>query len=216
MFAARAVEKAGTVSIGGGWALAREQRGAGVSYVPRLQGDTEPPFASADAWEPPHRLSVSPELCDAFLACGRDATPMTSPTGTYYLDCVPENLACPIIDRVNEANRIWWDLDTEPMTTRCLGLKRYAAGECHPAHQDLYPGSARRKIAGVVQLSHLGDYQGGRLNIHTTAGSRPFATVPNTGGTFVLFPGWRTHHVTPVTAWVRWTLCFDGWGPRLR
>jgi PKHD-type hydroxylase len=92
-------------------------------------------------------------------------------------------------------------------------VKRYAVGERHTAHQDLHAGAAGRKLAGVVQLSEPDDYAGGHLVMSFAHHRVP---MPRARGTLVAFPGWTVHEVTPITRGVRWSLCVNGFGPRLR
>jgi predicted 2-oxoglutarate/Fe(II)-dependent dioxygenase YbiX len=115
-----------------------------------------------------------------------------------------------VIARFEEANRQWWELDVDRWI---IGVKRYRPGECHTVHQDLHAGAAGRKLAGVVQLSDPDKYDGGALLMRFAHHAVP---MPTTRGTLIAFPGWTVHEVEPVTRGERWSLCVNGWGPRLR
>jgi predicted 2-oxoglutarate/Fe(II)-dependent dioxygenase YbiX len=70
--------------------------------------------------------------------------------------------------------------------------------------------SDRRKLAGSVQLSHPGDYDGGGLMVHFGPRS---AALPWARRTLAVFPAWSVHEVTPVTRGERWSLHLNGLGP---
>lgn len=66
-----------------------------------------------------------------------------------------------------------------------------------PAHTDLHPGVARRKLAGTVQLSRPSEYEGGALVVEHFGQSYE---LPWALGTQAVFAGWTVHRVEPVTA----------------
>jgi hypothetical protein len=193
----------------GGWALTDWPRAHYVSTV-NHQADVEPSYACCDAWEPPHRLAFGSDLCDAILASAEEVEPQSSGNGTYYLDHLTPALQAEVYGRFADANRQWWGLDIDQWDG---GVKSYGPGERHPLHQDLHAGAARRKFAGVVQLSETDDYTGGALVMQF---STHRVAMPRTRGTLVAFPGWTVHEVEPVTSGIRWSLCVNGRGPRLR
>lgn len=197
----------------GGWALGEQPRRDLLSYLPSGPDDPEPAYTIADAWTPPHELALPADLCDRVLA-GRGElwrSREQSGNGDYYVCDLDAEDHREVVERFALANDLWWRLDLD---TWYLGLKRYRPGDRHVEHQDLHPGGgARRKLAGVVQLSEPDAYEGGAL-IMRYAHHR--AVMPRERGTLVAFPGWTCHEVEPVTAGERWALCVNGWGRPLR
>ena len=197
--------------VDGGWALTAWPLDRRLSYLPTGADDLEPPYAAADAWPPPHPLSLSANLCDRILVAASYSKPTPSGNGTYFHD--PELTDADrqqVLERFQRANEVWWQVE---VTRWELGVKRYEVGERHAPHQDLHAGAARRKFAGTVQLSDPADYEGGQLVMHF---AEDRAVMPVQRGTLVALPGWTVHEVTPVTAGERWSLCVNAWGSPLR
>jgi len=199
----------------GGWAYGEAPRTEKLSYVPLGPDDDEPAWTPADCWVPPHPLAL-PEATGARIKDAAVQVPVSnSGNGDYYwpFELDPDDHAA-IVDRMDMANAAWWNLDVDTYT---YGVKRYRPGRAelaaHEPHQDLYATRARRKLAGVVQLSHPADYAGGQLVIRL--GNYRIAMPPEPG-TLAVFPGFTVHEVTPVTRGERWSLCIFGWGPPLR
>ncbi len=94
-----------------------------------------------------------------------------------------------------------------------LVVKRYGVGDEHAEHADLYGGAARRKLGGIVQLSHSEEYEGGALSVRL-ADQR--VELPRDLGTLAVWPGWTLHQVDPITSGERWALAVFGYGPPLR
>jgi predicted 2-oxoglutarate/Fe(II)-dependent dioxygenase YbiX len=67
----------------------------------------------------------------------------------------------------------------------------------------------KRKISAVIQLSDPSEYEGGELHLQNGGVS----VVEKTKGTFIIFPSWMTHKVTPVTKGIRKTLVLWVDGP---
>ncbi len=199
-----------TKTLDGGWALTDWPLTRKWVHVPAF-GDSEPPYAVADAWTPPHPLALPESLCGRILTAASYATPAPSRNGTYYHDLdLSDADRQEVLGRFQQANGIWWRVDVNRWL---LGVKRYRPGDRHALHQDLHAGAAGRKFAGVVQLSDPDDYTGGQLVMHF---SEEHAVMPAARGTLVAFPGWTVHEVTPVTSGERWSLCVNAWGPPLR
>lgn len=206
----RIIDSAGAPPpVDGGWALSEWARSRGLTHLP-LSPRNAPATCYIDAWTPPHRLALESDTCDQLQALAAMVHPSPSGNGTYYFLTIPPTLLDPILERFEEANRMWWRLDVDEWDA---GLKRYRPDEQLPVHQDMHPTSQRRKIAGVVQLSDAGDYTGGAL-VASFAGER--AEMPRDRGTLVTFPGWTNHGVEAVTSGVRWSLCVNAWGPPIR
>jgi 2OG-Fe(II) oxygenase superfamily len=196
-----------------GWAGTSEPLRERLAYLPYGPEDPEPAYAIADAWSPPHELSLPASLCDAVLASRGDllSPAATSGNGDYYAADLGWAERDAVVDRFAAANNTWWGLDLDEWQ---LAIKRYRPGDRHVEHQDLHAaGGARRKLAGVVQLSEPDDYQGGAL-VMRFAHHR--TTMPRARGTLVAFPGWTLHEVEPVVSGERWMLAVNGWGSRLR
>jgi len=193
-----------------GWATGDGPRRDLLSYLPVDGEDPEPAYAIADAWELPHPLALSADLCDRLVAAGATAGTGPRPNGEYrQIDLEPEDRQA-ILSRFREANARWWHLDLDRWD---IHAKRYLPGDRHPGHQDLMAGTARRKLAGSVQLSEPGDYDGGALVMHH---GPHHVAMPRTRGALVAFPGWTVHEVEVVTHGERWALIVNGWGPPLR
>jgi hypothetical protein len=194
----------------GGWALRTDIRHRlGLTYLPTGPDDPEPSYTLADAWEPPHQLALGDDLCDAIRETA--AKPSVTPNGTYHYAGLPDDLHAEIVRRAKAANETWWRFVIDDWPT---AVKSYGVGQRHQRHQDLAAGYTRRKLAGIVQLSHPDDYEGGDLVIHN--GGLYRLPLPRTRGTFIAFTGWAVHEVEEVTAGERWSLCWNGYGPPLR
>lgn len=195
---------------GGGWAAGIGPRRQLLSYVPFGDEDDEPAYAIADAWESLHPLAVPDDLCDRLVAVAQRTPPAARGNGEYRIvDPEPVDRDA-IVNRFREANAIWWQLDLDRWDVH---VKRYGVGDRHTRHQDLHARAARRKLAGSVQLSDPGAYEGGDLVVHF-AGQR--IPMPRARGALVVFPGWTVHEIEAVTAGERWALIVNGWGPPLR
>lgn len=79
-------------------------------------------------------------------------------------------------------------------------------------HQD-FNGSISRKLSIVMQLSDPADYDGGDLQIFTSAVP---TTVPKKRGLIALFPSFAVHQVTPVIRGSRQSLVAWVSGPSFK
>jgi hypothetical protein len=189
-----------------GWASSVEARSKLLSYI-AYPGDPEPSSAIADAWtEAP--MALTGDVCDRVLASARRSQPLLSGNGTYYLPEVSAEDRDAVVGRFAAANSLWWNLD---LAEWYIGVKRYRPGESHAPHQDVHPGGgARRKLAGVVQLSDPDAYQGGDLVVRF---AHHAITMPRARGALIAMPSWTCHEVTAVTAGERWSLICNADGP---
>jgi len=67
----------------------------------------------------------------------------------------------------------------------------------------------KRKISAVIQLSDPSEYEGGELQVQNGG----VTVAEKAKGSFIIFPSWMTHKVTPVTQGVRKTLVLWVDGP---
>jgi predicted 2-oxoglutarate/Fe(II)-dependent dioxygenase YbiX len=113
-----------------------------------------------------------------------------------------------------ECNRLFFCVDIAGVEAN-IQLARYDASDrgfygWHTDFADLRP---RRKISVSIQLSRSEDYDGGDLELM-------FATQPHkidrSRGTFIAFPSFMLHRVTPVTRGTRWSLVAWVLGTRWR
>ncbi len=79
-------------------------------------------------------------------------------------------------------------------------------------HQD-FGGGTSRKLSLVLQLSDPNDYEGGELQLLTTA--QP-TVIPKKRGLITAFPSWTLHQVTPVIKGTRQTLVTWVSGPNFK
>jgi predicted 2-oxoglutarate/Fe(II)-dependent dioxygenase YbiX len=70
-------------------------------------------------------------------------------------------------------------------------------------HTDFAGLRPLRKISVSIQLSRADDYEGGDLEL--MYGIHP-QKIERTRGTFIAFPSFMLHRVTPVTRGTRWSL----------
>ena len=82
-------------------------------------------------------------------------------------------------------------------------------------HQDLGVGGGMspRKLSCVLQLTDPAEYEGGDLEILTSANPIP---VIKERGIISLFPSYQLHRVTPVTNGIRKTLVVWACGPEFK
>ncbi|HEX2272528.1 MAG TPA: 2OG-Fe(II) oxygenase [Acidimicrobiales bacterium] len=173
-----------------GWAVGNWPRSRLLSYLPP-DGDTEPAYAIADAFEPPHPLALPEEICDRLVAAAMAVRPTPGGHADYHLiELEPDDEAA-ILGRFAEANALWWNLELDRWDVR---VQHYRPGQRFAPHQDLHAGAACRKFAGSVQLSTADDYEGGDLVMHFV---HHRAAMPRTRGTLVAFPGWTVHGGCP-------------------
>ncbi|MGH3863670.1 2OG-Fe(II) oxygenase [Actinokineospora sp.] len=116
-----------------------------------------------------------------------------------------------ITDTMCEVNDRWWRLDIDTFRFKVL---RYAPGHYAPAHMDMFPGSMRRKLTLVVQLSDPAVYTGGELEV--IGMGEQWSTIPRQFGLAAVFPSWTRHRVTRVVAGERWALTAWAYGPPVR
>lgn len=97
-----------------------------------------------------------------------------------------------------------------------IQMTNYEAGDLgtYGWHNDGSNKGVVRKMSLVVQLSHPGEHEGGDLQImHSNLDP---ITVEKARGRVALFPSYKLHRVTPVTAGSRQSLVCWLTGPSLR
>lgn len=95
-----------------------------------------------------------------------------------------------------------------------LQFAEYKEGDYINSHLDMGATPIPRKLTMSVQLSDEDDYEGGDLEVMTSA-EHPLK-LSRQRGTVLLFPSYIMHRVTPVTSGIRHSLV--GWvtGPQFR
>lgn len=165
---------------------------------------------------------TSPEHCTAIRAVAEPHMLKRGAMRSDYLH-MPDLVTChkvlgqdvvsPIINALDASNDRWWRLDLDVMDTQ-MKVLRYRPGHYAPAHVDLYPGSTRRKLSMVLQLSAPRDHDGGDLLLQDNACK--WWPIERGLGHATVFPAWTPHRVTPVITGERWTLAVWGYGPPVR
>jgi predicted 2-oxoglutarate/Fe(II)-dependent dioxygenase YbiX len=118
---------------------------------------------------------------------------------------------------ISNANAEFWSFDlTGFVADDPPWVMKYAAErrDHYDWHIDVGQSvNASRKLAFSLQLSASSDYEGGDLEFFNLALDRAQARQR---GAIIVFPAFRAHRVTPVTAGVRWAVV--GWvhGPTFR
>ena len=86
-----------------------------------------------------------------------------------------------------------------------IQLARYDSSDrgFYDWHPDFSEFAPNRKISFSVQLSRPEEYEGGDLELLFKG--KPYQ-VDKTKGTFIAFPSFAMHRVTPVTRGTRWSL----------
>jgi hypothetical protein len=120
-------------------------------------------------------------------------------------------VALDVVHMMATANRRWWGLQLDGYAFKVL---RYRPGQWAPGHVDMFPGSMRRKLTLVAQLTEPGAYVGGKLEVQPMADA--WQEIPRGLGTCAVFPSWTRHRVTHVEHGERWTLAAWGYGPPVR
>jgi predicted 2-oxoglutarate/Fe(II)-dependent dioxygenase YbiX len=117
-------------------------------------------------------------------------------------------------DAVQECNRRFFCVDIAGVEAN-IQLTRYDSSDrgFYDWHTDFADLRPLRKISVSIQLSRDEDYDGGDLELL-------FATQPHrierARGTFIAFPSFMLHRVTPVTRGARWSLVAWVLGTRWR
>jgi predicted 2-oxoglutarate/Fe(II)-dependent dioxygenase YbiX len=113
-----------------------------------------------------------------------------------------------------ECNRMFFCVDIQGVEPN-IQLARYDHSDqgFYNWHTDFAGFRPLRKISISIQLSGTEDYDGGDLELQ-------FGREPHRGekakGTFIAFPSFMLHRVTPVTRGTRWSLVAWILGPRWR
>ena len=118
-----------------------------------------------------------------------------------------------IWEAANEFNRRFFCVDIQGMED--IQLARYDSSELgfYDWHPDFSEFAPHRKISLTVQLSRPEEYEGGDLEFLFSG--QPFKSE-RAKGTFIAFPSFALHRVTPVTRGTRWSLVAWISGPRWR
>ena len=113
-----------------------------------------------------------------------------------------------IYDRVwaaaQECNRQFFCVDLKGVEAN-VQLARYDSADqgFYDWHTDFAGIRPLRKISVSIQLSRADDYDGGDLEL--LYGNQP-QRMDRTRGSFIAFPSFLLHRVTPVTRGTRWSL----------
>lgn len=103
-----------------------------------------------------------------------------------------------------ECNRLFFCVDIKGVEAN-IQLARYDSADqgFYTWHTDFAGVRPLRKISISIQLSRAEDYEGGDLEL--MYGSQP-QKLDRARGTFIAFPSFMLHRVTPVTRGTRWSL----------
>jgi PKHD-type hydroxylase len=103
-----------------------------------------------------------------------------------------------------ECNRLFFNVDISGLEGN-IQLSRYDGADqgFYDWHTDFAGFRPLRKISVSVQLSRSEDYDGGDLEL--LFGNQP-EQMERSRGTFIAFPSFVLHRVTPVTRGTRWSL----------
>lgn len=113
-----------------------------------------------------------------------------------------------------ECNRLFFGVDIWGIENN-IQLARYDASDegFYNWHTDFADLAPERKLSVSIQLSKAEDYEGGELQLlyreHPVSCDRA-------RGSFIAFPSFMLHRVTPVTRGTRWSLVAWVTGPRWR
>jgi predicted 2-oxoglutarate/Fe(II)-dependent dioxygenase YbiX len=113
-----------------------------------------------------------------------------------------------------ECNRTFFAVDIQTVEPN-IQLGRYDASDQghYTWHTDFADVRPLRKISVSVQLSRSEDYEGGDLEVLF---SNSPLRLDRERGSFIAFPSFMLHRVTPVTRGTRWSLVAWILGPRWR
>ena len=114
----------------------------------------------------------------------------------------------------NDMNGMFWRFDLNGFYEDLQYTRYNEDGDFYGWHIDngMRSGDPPRKLSIVVQLSDPSEYEGGDLEVHATQHSR----IAKAQGLVTVFPSYRLHQVTPVTAGVRRSLVVWLCGPAFR
>jgi PKHD-type hydroxylase len=103
-----------------------------------------------------------------------------------------------------ECNRLFFCIDIAGVEAN-IQLGRYDSSDrgFYDWHTDFAGIRPLRKLSISIQLSRPEDYDGGNLEL--MYGTEP-QKLDKTRGTFIVFPSFMLHRVTPVTRGTRWSL----------
>jgi len=103
-----------------------------------------------------------------------------------------------------ECNRLCFCVDVGGVESE-LQLARYDSSDqgFYGWHTDFSGVRPLRKLSITIQLSSGEDYEGGDLEL--LYDTEPYR-LDRSRGTFLVFPSFMTHRVTPVTRGTRWSL----------
>ena len=113
-----------------------------------------------------------------------------------------------------QCNRLFFNVDIATVEGN-IQFARYDSSDrgFYDWHTDFAGFRPLRKISISIQLSRPEDYDGGDLEL--LFANQP-ARLEKARGTFIAFPSFVLHRVTPVTRGTRWSLVAWILGPRWR
>ena len=150
-----------------------------------------------------HKLAlITPEHCRQIIASvesdGTEWRPATENRAVvaehkFVDDTALHSIASAALHSENE----WWNFDLDNVEQLCV--KKYTRGNYAKPHCDFGAPTAR-KISMVCLLSDPADYEGGSLSF----GNGQLGA--HRQGCATIYPAFRMHEVSPVTAGVRYVL----------
>src|SRR5690606_9311704 len=117
-------------------------------------------------------------------------------------------------DAVRECNDRFFGVDIGGIEGN-IQLARYDSSDrgFYDWHRDFDRIAPRRKISVSIQLSRPDEYDGGDLELLV---DREPCRPEKDRGSFIAFPSFTLHRVSPVTRGTRWSLVAWVVGPRWR
>jgi PKHD-type hydroxylase len=119
-----------------------------------------------------------------------------------------------LTDAVNTVNKQFWEYDLDYIETL-----QYTIYDEHDDHYNghidmMLTGLHMRKLSFSLQLDDPDTYEG--CDLEMSSGGQTWVPTKRTQGTFIAFPSWLMHRVTPLTSGSRRSIV--GWvcGPKFK
>jgi len=119
-----------------------------------------------------------------------------------------------LTDAVNTVNKQFWEYKLDYIEALQYTIYQEPNDHYHGHIDMMLSGLHLRKLSFSLQLSDPDSYRG--CDLEMNSGGETWAETKRTQGTFIAFPSWLMHRVTPLTEGTRHSLV--GWvcGPKFQ
>jgi PKHD-type hydroxylase len=119
-----------------------------------------------------------------------------------------------LTDAVNTVNKQFWEYELDYIETLQYTIYDEHDDHYHGHIDMMLTGLHMRKLSFSLQLDDEDSYEG--CDLEMSSGGQTWVSTKRKQGTFIAFPSWLMHRVTPLTAGTRHSMV--GWvcGPKFK